>query len=126
VNTAGDVAGPAFPFRIDPATGGVAMSAGDAKISENIRLIIGTRLEERPMLRYFGTRIPGLVHNPDDEVVVELALKQAVEALLQWEPRVVVTGSAVEPATQPGEVRLRLDYMYTNSQVAGSAVLPIT
>jgi phage baseplate assembly protein W len=78
------------------------------------------------MFRGFGTRIPGLVHDPNDEVVVELAAKQAVEALLQWEPRIVVTGSSVEPSDDPAVVQLRLDYVYANAQVAGTAVLPIT
>lgn len=126
MNPLDDVRGAAFPFRVDPITGRIAMTEGEDKIRDDIRLIIGTRLGERPMLRPFGTRIPGLVHDPDDEVLVELALGQAVEALLQWEPRVLVTGSAVEPSTQPGEVRLRLDYVHTNSQVAGSAILPIS
>ena len=126
MNPLDDVRGAAFPFRIDPDTGRVAMTQGEAKIRDNVKLIIGTRLGERPMLRVFGTRIPGLVHDPDDEVLVELAAKQAAEALLQWEPRIVVTGSTVEPSRQPGEVRLRLDYVHTNAQVAGSAVLPIT
>ncbi len=121
-----DVRGAAFPFRIDPDTGGVAVSAGQAKIRENVRLVIGTRLGERPMLRDFGTRIPGLVHDPDDEVLVELAAKQAAEALLRWEPRILVTSSVVEPAQDTGEVRLRLDYVQTNAQVAGNVVLPIT
>jgi len=119
------VRGTAFPFRIDPATGRVAMTEGEAKIGDNIRLVIGTRLGERPMLRDFGTRVPGLVHNPDDEVLVELATKQVVEALLRWEPRIVVTSSRVETATEPGEVRVRLDYVHANEQVAGSAILPL-
>lgn len=126
MNPLDDVRGVAFPFRIDPETGRVAMTGGEAKVRDNVRLIVGTRIGERPMLRMFGTRIPALVHDPDDEILVEIAAKQAVEALLQWEPRIVVTGSAVEPAGGPGEVRLRLDYVHTNAQVAGSAVLPIT
>ena len=106
------VRGTAFPFRIDPGTGRVAMTEGEAKIGDNIRLVI-------------GTRVPGLVHDPDDEVLVELATKQVVEALLRWEPRIVVTSSRVETATEPGEVRLRLDYVHANEQVAGSAILPV-
>jgi phage baseplate assembly protein W len=126
MNPLDDVRGAAFPFRVDPATGRIAVTAGEAKIRDNVKLVIGTRLGERPMVRTFGTRIPGLVHNPDDEVLVDIAARQAVEALLRWEPRIVVTGSAVEPAQQPGEVRLRLDYVYTNAQVAGSVILPVS
>lgn len=126
MNPLDDVRGAAFPFRIDPVTGRVAVTEGEAKVADDVRVIIGTRLGERPLLRTFGTRIPGLVHDPDDDVLVRIALDQAVEALLQWEPRILVTSSAIEPPTQPGEVRLRLDYVHTNSQAAGSVVLPIT
>jgi phage baseplate assembly protein W len=126
MNPLDDVRGAAFPFRIEPATGRVALTEGEAKIRDDVKLVIGTRLGERPMFRGFGTRIPGLVHDPNDEVVVELAAKQAVEALLQWEPRIVVTGSSVEPSDDPAVVQLRLDYVYANAQVAGTAVLPIT
>ena len=88
-----DVRGLAFPFRIDPETGRIAMSGGDDKIRENVRLILGTRLGERPMLRNFGTRIRSLVHDPNDDVLADIAEKQAREALLRWEPRIVVTDS---------------------------------
>jgi hypothetical protein len=120
------VRGMAFPFRIDPDTGGVATTEGETKIGENVRLVIGTRLGERPMLRDFGTRVPGLAHDPDDEVLVDLAGKQVLQALMRWEPRIVITSSRVEPASGPGEVRLRLDYVHTNEQVAGTAILPLS
>ena len=126
MNPLDDVRGAAFPFRIDPATGRVAVTEGEAKVRDDVRLLIGTRLGERPMLRGFGTRLPGLVHDPDDEVLVELAAKQAVEALLQWEPRIVVTGSGVQRSGRPGEVALRLDYVFANAQAVGTAVLPLT
>jgi phage baseplate assembly protein W len=116
--------GAAFPFRIGPG-GGVAMSEGEQKVRENIRVVIGTRLGERPMLRQFGTRVPGLVHDPNDEVLVEIVTKQAVEALLQWEPRIVVTGTSVERDPDVGVLQLRLDYVHTNEQMAGSAILPL-
>ena len=45
------------------------MAEGEDKIRQNVRLILGTRLGERPMLRDFGTRMPGLVHDPNDEVL---------------------------------------------------------
>jgi phage baseplate assembly protein W len=120
------VRGTAFPFRIDPDTGGVAMTEGEAKIGENVRLVIGIRLGERPMLRDLGTRVPGLVHDPDDEVLADLAGKQVVQALMRWEPRIVITSSRAEPASGPGEVRLRLDYVHTNEQVAGTAIIPLS
>jgi phage baseplate assembly protein W len=118
------VRGAAFPFRIGPG-GGVAMSEGEQKVRENIRVVIGTRIGERPMLREFGTRVPGLVHEPNDDIVVEIITKQAVEALLQWEPRILVTGSTVERDPDVGMLQLRLDYVHSNEQMGGSAILPL-
>jgi phage baseplate assembly protein W len=120
-----DVLGMAFPFRIDPRTGGVAVASGEAKIRQNVRLILGTRLGERPMLRDFGTRLAGLVHDPNDDVTSEIAEKQARESLIKWEPRILVTESAVERDTDGGTLQLRLNYVHTNERVAGQAVVPL-
>jgi Bacteriophage baseplate protein W len=120
-----DVRGVGFPFRVDPATGRIEMAAGDAKVRQNIRLILGTRLGERPMQRDFGTRLPGLVHDPNDEVLADIAQKHAREVLLRWEPRILVTDSEVEREPDEGLLQLRLRYVHTNEQVAGQAVVPL-
>jgi len=121
-----DVRGVAFPFRVDPETGGIAVTVGDDKIRENVRLILGTRLEERPMLRQFGTRLRSLVHDPNDDVLADLAEKQARESLLRWEPRIVVTDSQIERDPDDGLLQIRLTYVHMNEQVAGQAVVPLT
>jgi len=120
-----DVKGMAFPFAVDPATGRIAMSSGDAKVRENVRIVIGTRLGERPMRRDFGTRIPSLVHDPNDEVLVDIASKQTVEALHLWEPRILVSGTTVEQDPDQGQFQLRITYVHVNEQVEGTAVLPL-
>ena len=54
--SATDIArGPAVPFRIG-ADGRVAMTEGTDKVRQNLRVVLATRLGERPMLRDFGTR----------------------------------------------------------------------
>lgn len=117
------VKGMAFPFRIDPVTGGVALARGPDKIRQNVRLILGTRLGERPMLREFGTRLPSLVHDPNDAVLADLAQRQAKEALLQWEPRILVAETRVEQSE--GELRMRLSYIHVNEPVADQLTLPM-
>jgi uncharacterized protein len=118
-----DIQGANFPFRIDPATGGVAMASGSDKIRQNVRVILATRVGERPMLREFGTRIPTLVHDPNDDVLADLIQNQARQALLQWEPRILITNMVV--VRDEGEARLRLDYIYTSEQVAGQVIVPL-
>jgi uncharacterized protein len=104
-----DVRGPAFPFGIDPATGGIAWSSGTKKLAENVRLILTTRHGERPMSRDFGTRIHSLVHEPNDGGLARLIGKQVREALMQLEPRIVVTD--VRFQQKGAELTLELHYI---------------
>jgi uncharacterized protein len=119
-----DIQGMAFPFRIDPTTGGVSWAKGRDKIRQNVRIILGTRVGERPMLRDFGSRLPGLVHDPNDDVLAELAQTQTKQALLQWEPRILVTTTKVERIE--GQFRLQLNYVHTEEPVSGQLLLPLT
>ncbi len=118
-----DISGFAFPFAIDPATGGVARASGGDKLKQNIKLILGTRAGERPMLRDFGTRIHSLVHNPNDDVISELLRTQAQNALLQYEPRVLVTQAAI--VQNEGEVSMRLSYSFTTEPLADTLTIPL-
>lgn len=118
-----NVQGMAFPFRIEPATGRVAMASGGEKVRQDVRIILGTRRGERPMLRDFGTRLPSLVNDPNDDVLAELLQIEAREALIQWEPRILVTNMVVSQAE--GEARLVLNYVLTGEPVANQMILPL-
>lgn len=118
-----DVKGIAFPFRIDPATGGVAWATGVDKIRQNVRLILGTRVGERPMLRDFGSRIHALAHEPNDAAMVDILQKQAQQALIQWEPRILAIQTRVEQ--RDDEVRMRITYTHTTAPVGGELIVPI-
>jgi phage baseplate assembly protein W len=116
------VTGFAFPFRID-STGGVATAYDRDKIRQNILLILGTRLGERPMLRSFGTRLPALVHEPNDSVLADIIQTQAREALMQWEPRILVTTTNVEQ--NEGTLTLRVNFVYLTEPLADSLSAPL-
>ena len=113
-----DVSGFGFPFRIDPQTGGVAWSSGEEKIRQNVMLVLGTRLGERPMLREYGTQLHALVREPNDGVLADLVRTQARQALLRWEPRVMITDASVQQTED--ELHLRLGYFHTNEPIAGA------
>lgn len=118
-----DVAGMAFPFRIDPRTGGVSWAVGTDKLRQNIRVLIGTRHGERPMLREYGTRVHSLVHEPNDDVLADLVRTQLQQALLTWEPRVLVLGADVTHAE--GELHVRLRYSPTAEPTPDELVLAL-
>lgn len=118
-----DIAGPAFPFHIDPATGGVAWAFGVDKIRQNVRLILGTRVGERPTLRDFGSRLHALIHEPNDAAMADILKNQAQQALLQWEPRILAIQAQVEHSE--GEVRMRIVYTHATAPVGGELSVPI-
>jgi phage baseplate assembly protein W len=118
-----DIAGPGYPFAIDPATGSVAWASGRAKLTQNLRLIIGTRLGERPMLRNFGTPLHSLIHEPNDETLARLIVKQVRDALIQAEPRIVVT--ALQVAQRGGELVLEIHYIPSDRPQPETLYLPL-
>jgi hypothetical protein len=115
--------GPAYPFEIDPATGGVAWSEDADKISENVRLILSTRRGERPMGRNFGTPIHQLVHEPNDGGLARLITKTAREELMRLEPRIVITDVHVQQSG--GEMSLELRYIHSDRPQADVMIVPL-
>ena len=111
-----------FPFRIEPS-GGVAARDGAAKIRQNIMVMLGTRLGERPMLRNFGTRIASLVHDPNDDVLADLIRTEITEAILMWEPRVLVSSARVEQVE--GMLRLFVTYAVLSEGRSERMVIPL-
>ncbi|MGV6875478.1 GPW/gp25 family protein [Pseudochelatococcus sp. B33] len=85
-----DIHGPAVPFAIDPETGGVRMVSDRDKLAQNVRLILGTKMGERPLNRGFGTQLRALVQEPNDGSLGALLTRQVREALVQMEPRIVL------------------------------------
>jgi phage baseplate assembly protein W len=120
------VAGPSFPLRID-ASGGIAFTTGIAKVQEDIRVLLGTRVLERPLAREYGTRLRSFVQLPDDDVLADLARGEVQQAIVRFEPRVVVTKADVERHDDQGEQTwVRVEYMHVHEPVLGSAEIPLT
>jgi phage baseplate assembly protein W len=117
------VRGFGLPFRIDPSTGGVAWSSEEAKIRQNVLALLGTRFGERAMLRDFGTRIPALVHDPNDDVLAATVREQIQTALLRWEPRVFVT--AINVQRREGILILTLTYVHTDDGQPQQLAVPL-
>jgi len=81
----------AFPVGPDPG-GAIEMSAYEKSVQESIRLILGTSPGERLMRPDFGCRLGEIVFAPAASRSVKLAEQYVREALLRWEPRIVVDG----------------------------------
>lgn len=103
-----------FPFRIDPDTGGVATSADDEKLRENIAHIIMTGVGERTMRRTYGGGLQQLVHDPNNDVMRKIVQHQVAKSLAALEPRILLTG--VHIAQDGPTLTLRISYVVRRSK----------
>jgi phage baseplate assembly protein W len=98
-----------FPFGVDPARGGVALSEFEENIRQNITIILGTKPGERQMLPGFGCRIHELLFAPNTRATGAMISHHVEEALARWEPRIQVLSVDAEPE-QSGAVRVAVEY----------------
>jgi uncharacterized protein len=106
----------AFPFGIDPARGGVALSEYEENIRQSITLILGTKPGERQMNPRFGCRIHELLFAPSTQATGGLIAYHVETALRRWEPRIEVVSVTAQPGER-GEIKVSVDYriVSTNS-----------
>ena len=95
--------GLAFPLQLGVA--GLAPSAGQAKVEQSIRIILGTQYGERVMRPQFGSNLKALAFAPNNASTANLARYYVTEALSNWEPRIDVMDVAVT-SDNPGATLL--------------------
>lgn len=118
-----------FPFAFQRRSGGAqistATSANHAHIHESIRQILGTRKGERLMLPEFGSRLHELVFEPNDSLLYGLLRHEVIDAMEEWEPRIIITNVDCGPDETDGHlVLIRINYRLISSQVEGNLVYP--
>src|SRR5215510_11062456 len=86
----------AFPTGVS-ANGGIAMVRGHTELVQAMRLVLSTYPGERPMRPEFGSRIRDFVFRPVNvDTIAELS-HEVRNALLRWEPRVIIEAVLVIP-----------------------------
>lgn len=116
------------PFARDAAD--FAAAAGEALVKSAVGQILGTvgasatTPGELPW-RELGSLLHLLRHQRNDSVLQALARVYVVDALKQWEPRVVVTAVQVTRELQVGEdvLAIRLTYDVIAANVPGNQVI---
>ena len=121
--------GPSFPFAFSGqgATTTVAESNGLDKINQSIHIILTTRPGERIMNPEFGSRLPDLVFEPNDQILQTLLNIYTADALRRWEARIrltAVTFPTTDSDIENGIVRLRIVYVVRQTNTPGSFVFP--
>lgn len=84
-----------FPVGTDLG-GGIALSGYEKSVEESIRIILRTTPGERVMNPKFGCKINEILFSPNSPKTISLAVHYIEEALVRWEPRIIlksVTGT---------------------------------
>lgn len=118
-----------FPFTFQRSSGGAqistATSSDHAHIHESIRQILGTKKGERFMRPEFGTRLHELIFEPNDRLLYGLIRHEVIEALDEWEPRIIITDVLVDTSDSDDHlVLVNINYRLISSQVEGNMVFP--
>ena len=93
--------GISFPPRVG-LDGRVAWSEGETNVREAIRIILLTEQRERLRLPEFGGGLGRYLFEPNTVTTRHLIQDRIAKALEQWEPRIRVESSSVEPdSTDP-------------------------
>jgi phage baseplate assembly protein W len=102
----------AFPFRVEPLTGGVAWAEGREKLRDNVMHLLQTNPGERAMRRDYGGGLRDLVQDPHDDVLVALAQHRISRALIDGEPRIQVQHVSIGAGTDDAKATLVAEIAY--------------
>ncbi len=107
-----NILGKGFSFPVQHnVNGSLALSSYEKSIEESIRIILSTTPGERIMRPDFGCAINEIVFSPNSSRTVSLAAKYIYEAIVKWEPRVIVKDVAgTHDADNPVRININIKY----------------
>jgi len=101
--------GPGFPIQ-KSADGYLNFKTDRELIKDSLRQILGTHIGERVMVPEFGSRIPELVFEPDDSILVNLARLYIEQSVARWEPRIFIKNVIAKIDNDRSTLILTIDY----------------
>jgi len=115
----------AFPVRIDPATGGIAVSEYENDIRQSIQIILRTSRGERVMRPDFGCGIHDLVFGVNSAGTASAIAAEVRQALAIWEPRIDVLDvyAAPDPA-EASHLLIEINYQVRSTNSRFNLVYP--
>jgi phage baseplate assembly protein W len=108
---------PVAPGRLDYA-------AGPDKVAQSIWIILDTDPGERVMRPTFGCGLRRYLMAPNTTATRALIQRDVERALSTCEPRIRVTGLAVDPGDDPSLVLIRISYLHLRNNQSGNLVFP--
>lgn len=102
------LAGPAFPFRV--VDGRVAMSSGRAKVADDVRHLLATRVGERLLRRTYGGGVHSRLQEPYDATIGPLVRHEIALALREHLPDLRLLGPVQVHRGADGGLRIVIEY----------------
>jgi phage baseplate assembly protein W len=92
----------------------LAQKVGVDQIKADLLQLLLTNPGERVMLPTYGTPLRELIFEPNDNTLLNNARQMISNAILTWEPRIVVT--QLEVTNNPPKTSLNVNDTYTESE----------
>lgn len=113
----------AFPLR-SSIQGGIQLIEEAAKVRESIWIILRTGLGERVYRPTFGSRLSELEFAPLNNSTLLMIRIYVQEALVAWEPRILLEDVLTEPDPIQGKVNITIQYRLKQYPDSFSFVYP--
>jgi len=112
-----------FPLRMN-LQGGLQLSTAERNIEESIMLILSTNLGERVYRPLFGSRLSELTFAPMNTQTLLLLRLYTQEALVMWEPRIVLDALRTDADPLRGRIDVIIEYYIKETHDSRSLVYP--
>jgi uncharacterized protein len=116
--------GPRFPFRPDPTSRRIEYVDGMDLIRQSVETILDTQPGERVMLPAFGCGLRRYLMEPNTLTTRTSMRADIMDALQQWEPRILLTNVAVTPGEDPSLVWIEIAYVRRADRRPDNLVYP--
>lgn len=113
----------AFPLGVN-VQGRLQLSPMARSIEESIWIILRTQLGERVYRPDFGSRLAELTFAPMNTQTLLMLRLHVQDALIKWEPRMILDDVRTEPDPLRGRVDITIDYHPKDSYEHRSLVYP--
>lgn len=116
-----------FPPTFDRARGTVLMVSAEQDIRQSLQILFSTIRTERVLLPDYGCDLSSVVFDSIDEAL-ELRVKHLVgDAILFFEPRILVTAADIAVTADPGQpglLRIHLSFLIRQTNTRSNMVYP--
>lgn len=102
-------------FTAHPVTGDLVKRYDDAAIKQSVKNLILTQNYERPFHSEIGSTLRGLLFEPASPITARLIEKAIQQTILNFEPRVVLSGVVAQFSPDNNSVYITISYTIVNT-----------